>query len=172
MIELLRQRRSVRRYLDRPVEPEKVALLKEALLRSPSSRSLDPWEYIVVDDPELLQKLSRAKPHGAAFVKNAPLAIAVCGDPEVCDVWVEDCSIASILLQMTALSLGLASCWVQIRKRNHDDRTSSEDYIKNLLNLPDTLRVLSLIAIGYPAETPGSIPEDQLKKEKLHTNGW
>ena len=79
MIELLRQRRSVRRYQDRAVEPEKVALLKEALLRSPTSRNLRPWRFVVVTDKTMLKKLAQCKPHGAAFLEKAPLGIVVCG---------------------------------------------------------------------------------------------
>lgn len=67
MIELLRKRRSVRQFQDRPVEPEKTELLKEAVLRSPSSRNFDPWEFVFVEDKSLLEALSKSKPHGAGF---------------------------------------------------------------------------------------------------------
>ena len=61
MIELLRNRRSIRQYLDRPIEPEKIERLKEAALRAPSSRNIDPWEFIFVDDRELLAAADLAK---------------------------------------------------------------------------------------------------------------
>lgn len=172
MIDLLRRRRSVRQFENRPVEPEKIELLKEAILRSPSSRGLDPWHFIVIDDTSLLAQLSRSKPHGAAFLKNAPLGIVICADASKSDVWVEDCSIASIFTQLTAQSLGLASCWIQVRKRMHDDTTTSEAYIQTLLNIPETIRVESVIAIGYPAEQPDGIPPEQLKTDRIRTNRW
>ena len=172
MIDLLRKRRSVRRFEDRVIEPEKIELLKEAVLRSPSSRNFDPWEFVFVEDKALLKALSQSKPHGASFLKGAALGIIVCADEVRSDVWVEDCSIASILVQMTAQSLGLGSCWVQIRKRFYEDGTSSEAYIRRILKMPDTIRVLSIIAVGYPAELPEPIARDILKDAKIHTNRW
>jgi len=136
MIELLRARRSVRNYLDKSIETEKIEILKEAVLRSPSSRNFDPWEFIFVDDRELLEKLALSKRHGSQFLAHAALGIVICGDGGKSDVWIEDCSIASILVQMVAQSMGLGSCWIQIRKRMVDDQTTSEDYIRKLLNVP------------------------------------
>lgn len=167
MIELLRQRRSVRRYQDREVEPEKIVLLKEALLRSPTSRNHKPWRFGMVKDKVLLGELAQCKPHGAAFLTHAPLGVVVCGDLTESDVWIEDCSIASILVQMTAQSLGLGSCWIQVRCRDHDDQHSSEDYIQRLLDLPKHIKVLSIVAIGYPDETREPIPVCSLDYDKI-----
>lgn len=172
MIDLMRKRRSVRKFESRSIEPDKIEILKEALLRSPTSRGLNPWEFVFVDDLSLLKQLSRSKKHGSGFLKGAPLGIVICADPEKCDVWIEDCAIASILVQMTALSLGLGSCWIQIRLRQADTATTSEDYIRKTLSLPDHLSVLSMIAIGYPAEHPQPIPSGELPAGKIHSNGW
>jgi nitroreductase len=90
MIELLRKRRSIRKFTEEQVDPETVKLLVEALLRAPSSRGNDPWEFIVVDAKELLSGLSRAKEHGSEFLKEAPLAIVVCADSTRSDVWIEN----------------------------------------------------------------------------------
>ena len=125
MIELLRARRSTREYLNRPVEQAKIELLKEALLRSPSSRSIDPWEFIFVSDREMLNKLAMCKPHGSRFLARAALGIVVCGDEQQSDTWIEDCSIASILVQMVAQSIGLGSCWIQVRNRTFNDQETS-----------------------------------------------
>ena len=170
MIELLRARRSIRKYTDKRIEPEKIEILKEAVLRSPSSRNFDPWEFIFVDEKELLKKLALSKRHGSKFLENAALGIVICGDGEKSDVWIEDCSIASILVQMVAQSMGLGSCWIQIRKRMHDDQTTSEDYIRKVLNVPDTLKVESIIAIGYPAEIREPLPRENLKDNKVRFN--
>ena len=170
MIELLRKRRSIRKFADKIIEPEKIEILKEALLRSPSSRGIDPWEFIFVDDSELLKQLALCKPHGAGFLKEAALGIVICADEQKSDVWVEDCSIASILVQMVAQSIGLGSCWIQIRKRKFDDHTTSEDCIRNLLNIPGGLKVESIIALGYPAEKKDPVPRENLKYEKMRIN--
>ena len=169
-IELIRKRRSIRRFKQKEIEPEKIELLIEAALRSPSSRSLNPWEFIVVTDKELLEKLSKAKEHGSAFLKGAPLGIVVCADPERCDVWVEDCSIASIFIQLAAESIGLGSCWIQIRKRMHNDSKTAEEYVRELLGIPDRMRVESIIAIGYPDEKKPPHPRESLQYEKVFRN--
>jgi nitroreductase len=170
MIELLRNRRSIRKYTDKSIEAEKIELLKEAVLRSPSSRNFDPWEFIFVDDRELLKQLALCKQHGARFLEGAALGIVVCADGQKSDVWIEDCSIASILVQMVAQSIGLGSCWIQIRNRMFNDETNSEDYIKDLLNIPGQLKVESIISIGYPAEKREPIPQANLKYEKVRVN--
>lgn len=170
MIDLLRTRRSVRKYAPRPVASPLVEQVTEAMLRAPSSRGRRPWHFVVVDDPDLLQKLSRAKPHGSSFLAKAPLAIVVCGDEQVSDVWVEDCSIAAFIAHGTAHALGLGSCWIQLRLRVHDDHQSAERYVQGLLQIPPELRVHSIIAMGYPAETKkGHDPRD-LDREKIQHN--
>ncbi|MBJ6800128.1 nitroreductase family protein [Geomonas propionica] len=172
MIELLRKRRSIRKFTDEPVSTEAVETLIEAALRAPASRSLNPWEFMVVDDPELLQQLAASKQHGSEFVARAPLAIVVCADSTKSDVWIEDCSIAAILVQCTALSLGLGSCWAQIRERKHDAQKSAEGYVQELLGLPEQVKVECIIAIGHPAETPRPLPADRLQREKVKRNRW
>ena len=172
MIELLRKRRSIRKYTDKVIEPEKIEILKEALIKSPSSRGIDPWEFIFVDDKELLKQLALCKPHGASFLNGAALGIVICAEEQKSDVWVEDCSIASILVQMVAQSIGLGSCWIQIRKRKFDDHMTSEDYIRKLLNIPSGFKVESIIAVGYPAEKKEPVPPEDLKYEKVRANSY
>ena len=172
MIDTLRKRRSVRRFENQAIEPEKVELLKEAVLRSPSSRNLDPCQFIFVNDKQCLEKLSKSKPHGAAFLKNAALGIVICAEESKSDVWVEDCSIASILAQLTAQSLGLGSCWIQIRKRCYTENITSEAYIREVLNIPDTIRIVSIVAIGNPVEQPEPRERKDLKDTKIHSNRW
>ncbi|HYQ58553.1 MAG TPA: nitroreductase family protein [Draconibacterium sp.] len=172
MIELLRTRRSIRKYTNQKVETEKIELLKEAALRSPSSKNINPWEFIFIDDKLLLEQLKNCKPHGVAPLSTAPLAIVVCADETKNDVWVEDCSIASILLQLSAQSLGLGSCWVQIRKRMHSETVSAEKYIQDLLYIPANFRVLSIVTIGYPEKTRDGKPFDELQFEKIRLNNF
>lgn len=169
-IDLLRSRRSIRKYRDKPVEREKIDLLIEAALRAPSSRGFNPWEFVVVDDPEILVALSRAKPHGASFLAKAPLAIVVCGDPEKSDVWVEDVSIAAIILHLAATDLGLGSCWIQLRKRNFDERTTAGQHAAHLLGMPSGLEVSAIMAMGYPDREPSPHPESELQREKVSFN--
>ncbi len=153
LLDLLRKRRSIRKFTGQAVEEEKIELLLEAALLSPSSKGNTPWHFVVVRDQDCISKLALAKPHGASFLKNAPLVIAVCGDSNQSDVWVEDCSIATLLLHLQATDLGLGSCWVQLRLRAHDDNQSAAVYTAELLGLPAHIQPLALVGIGYPAET-------------------
>ena len=167
LIDLLRKRRSIRKFENRPVEKETVGQLVEALLRAPSSRGFNPWHFVVVQDPETLGRLSTAKPHGASFLKGAPLAVVICADPSVSDVWVEDASIASIICHLAAADLGLGSCWIQIRKRSHESGKGAGEFIGELLNLPENLEVESIVAIGHPAEEKKGHPAGELQREKV-----
>lgn len=172
MINLLRKRRSIRSYKSSPVEEEKLKVLIEALLRSPSSRGINPWEFVLVSDKQTLIELSLSKQHGSEFLKNASLGIVILGNEKRSDVWIEDCSIASIIVQLTAEDLGLGSCWVQIRSRNHNDEITSEQYIQQLLQIPSHLRVLSVIGIGYPDEEKKPVSEDTLRFNKIHLHKY
>ncbi len=120
MLDILRNRRSIRKFKDKEIEPESIEQLKEAALRSPTSRGNNSWRFVFVTDRAKLEELSRAKESGSGFLKGARLGVVISGVEEESDVWVEDCSIASIILQLTGESLGLGSCWIQIRKRMHD----------------------------------------------------
>lgn len=169
---LIANRRSIRRFTSDPVETEKFELLKEAALRAPSSRGVNPWEFIFITDRNLLEKLSGAKPHGSTFLKDAQLGIVVCADPAKSDVWVEDASIATIFIELAATSLELGSCWIQIRDRMHDETQSAEAYVAQQLKIPIHLKVESMIAIGYPAESKSPHPKEELQNEKVHLNQY
>jgi nitroreductase len=170
MINLLRTRRSIRKYTDQAIEPEKLEILKEAVLRSPSSKGINPWVFIFVDDSITIQKLKDCKPHVTSPLKNSPLAVVVCADETVNDAWIEDCSISSILLQLTAQSIGLGSCWIQVRNRMHSETVSSEKYVQELLNIPTKFRVLSIISVGYPEKPREGKKFEELQFEKIRIN--
>lgn len=172
MIDLVRQRRSIRTYTSEPVDRQTIDLLVETLLRAPSSRNINPWQFVVVDDRALLARLASAKPHGSAFLKNAQLGIVVCADSTRSDVWVEDCSIASILVQMVAQSLRLGSCWIQIRQRQHTSDTTAEQFIQELLGLPSHITVESIISIGHPSQKRQPLGFDELQYDKVRHNTY
>jgi len=167
MLDILRKRRSVRKYRDEDIDPEIVELLKEAALRSPTSRNFRPWRFFFVEDQEKLEALSRAKPSGSSFLAGAHLGVVVCADEDESDVWVEDCSIASIILQLAGQSLGLGSCWIQIRRRMHNDSKTSEEHVRSVLGLSENIRVESMIAFGYPDEENAPIPAEELQRDKI-----
>ena len=152
MLDLLYSRQSIRKYSDQPIEADKIETLIEAVLLSPSSKNRQPWKFIAVTDKTVLKQLSTAKPNGASFLAEAALAIVIAGDTEKSDVWVEDCSIAAIITQLTAHDLGLGSCWIQLRERMHNETISASEYVKDLLHLQNHLEIECIISIGYPKE--------------------
>ena len=166
-LELISSRRSIRKFKNKTVEKEKISILIEAALRSPSSRSRNPWQFVVIEDRETLDKLSESKPHGSSFLKSAPLGIIICGGPSQTDVWVEDCSIATIFIHLAAHDLGLGSCWVQIRNRDHSPSKSADQYIKELISIADPMTIEAIMAIGYPDEIKASHAKNSLQFHKV-----
>ncbi len=168
--ELVKDRRSIKQYSAKPVEKEKIDAIIEAALRAPSGRALRPWEFVIVTDKALLEKLSVAKPVGAQFLKGAFAAIVVCADPSQAPLWIEDCAIAAVSMQYAAHSLGLGSRWAQMRNNKFDDQTTSRDYIAGLLGLPANLDVECMIGIGYPDEKVAPYRKEELKFDKVSYN--
>lgn len=172
MLELIKSRRSIRRYQDKAVEQEKLdAILKSALM-APSSRGRRPWEFIVVNDREKIKKLSLCRGPSSRFLADAPLAVIVAAKGEIGSVWVEDASIAAAYMQLAAHSLGLGSCWIQVRDRAHDDKQTAEEYIREIVNIPGSLNILCMLAVGYPAEEKPAHDEEKLLYDKIHYNRY
>jgi len=168
LFDLLKNRRSIRKYLPREVEVDKISLITKAALMSPSSKRSNPWEFVVVQDKEILTTLADCRPHGSQFLAGSPLGIIVTADTTKTDVWMEDASIAAILLQLQAQDLGLGSCWIQVYGRSKSDNTTTESYIRTLLNIPQHYAVLCIISIGYPDEERKPYDEDKLAVNKIH----
>jgi nitroreductase len=163
----VRNRRSIRRYQARPIEPWKIELLQEAMLRAPSSRNLKPWRFVFVSDEKLLRALASAKPHFAEPIGAAALGVVICADATVSDCWVEDGSIAGTILQLMATDLGLGSCWIQIRARQREDGAPAESYVREVLGLTPELSVLCMISVGYPAEEKDPKDKESLSWDRL-----
>lgn len=172
LLDLLTARRSIRSYKPLGVDESSVKALVTAGLASASSRAIRPWELVVVDDPKLLSALSRAKKHGSGFLSGAPLALVVLGIPSESDVWVEDTAIVSSNILLEAQELGLGACWIQIRLREAQDGRSSDAYVREVLSIPDTRSVESIIAVGHPDESPQGYRTEDLRWEKVHYNCW
>lgn len=169
MLELLMKRRTIRKYKTDKVPNQMQNDLIKAALLSPSSRKANPWEFVLVNDEFYLEQLSSAK-KGAAFLKSAPLGIVVLADESKSDVWIEDTSIALIIIQLAAEAMGLGSCWIQIRDRMYNETQTSEDYIRGVLDIPENYRVEAIISIGFPDEEKAPHSEEDLQFEKVHLN--
>jgi nitroreductase len=172
LYDILKSRRSIRKFQDREVEKEKLDIILKSALLSPSSRARRPWEFITVTDREKLLKLSQCREYGSSFLAGAPLGIVVVADTKLCDVWVEDASIASVIIQLSAQSLGLGSCWIQVRERLHSDGPEAGEYIREVLSIPDKYGVECIVAVGYPGEEKRTYEESELLFDKIHFNKY
>lgn len=166
--DLARTRRSIRKYTEEKLTPEQVELILSAALMSPASKRANPWEFVVVEDKEVLEQLASCKKYGAKLIADAALAIVVIADPLKSTVWIEDASIASIMIQLQAEDLGLGSCWVQIRDRYTVNEEQSESFVRGILDIPLQMQVLSIIAIGHKAEEKKPFEKENLEWEKVH----
>lgn len=168
MLDLLKKRRSIRKFSTKEIECEKIEKIKTAALLSPSSRNIKPWNFIFIQESKTLHKLSSCRPNGASFIKDSKLAIVIIADTTLSDVWIEDCSIASIIIQLAAENLELGSCWTQIRNRQYSVEKSTSTYIKELLSIPKHFEVESIISIGYKAEEKQAYREEDLSFQAIH----
>ena len=166
--ELAQMRRSHRKFTEEEISAEEVQLIMRAALMAPTSKSQRAWQFVVVDDKMDLEKLSDAKDLGGQFIKGAAMAVVVLGDPMQNDCWVEDGAIAAISMQYQAEDLGLGSCWVQMRGRGLSDGTSADEVIRGILDIPENLSCLCVVAFGHKADKRKPQNEDKLKWENVH----
>ena len=170
--DLVQQRRSHRKFTEQEISGEDVKTILRAGLMAPTSKSQRAWQFVLVEDKTDLEKLSDAKDLGGQFIKDARLAIVVLGDPMQNDCWVEDGSIAAISMQYQAEELGLGSCWVQMRGRGLSDGASADTVIQGVLDIPENLSCLCVLALGYKADERKPQNEDKLKWENVHVDKY
>lgn len=170
--DLIINRRSIRKYTDQQIDPEYVKLIIEAGLMAPTSKSSRSWQFIVVEDKDMLERLGNCKPRYATSIARAPLAIVVAADPAKSDAWIEDASVATAYMQLQASDLGLGSCWVQVRDRYGDDGMPAEEYVQDALGMPDTIPVLCILSIGYKDEERKPLDPEKVLWENVHIGKW
>jgi nitroreductase len=159
LLEAIRTRRAIRRFKNEPVPAELIEKLLEAARWAPSAINSQPWEFIVITNTETKARISRAFVIGA-FLKEAPLAIAVAADRFKSPMPVQDGSIAAYTIWLAAHDLGLGACWIN---------PTFPFGIKHILGIPFNKKLVSVLAIGYPNETPAhprKQPEDFVYFEK------
>jgi nitroreductase len=160
-------RRSIRKYLPKPVTHDLIENILKAGMNAPSAGDEQPWYFIIIDKHNLLQKISEIHPY-AKMLKDAPVAILVCGDLKVLkfkDLWVQDCSAASENMLLAAHDLGLGAVWIGV----YPTEILVKE-VRDILNIPQHIEPFSIIGMGYPAEEKtGRLRYD---KSKVHNNGW
>ncbi len=152
IFEIIRTRRSIRKYKNE--SPSEVMIIKciEAALYAPSARNSQPWSFILVKNKETIQKLSKAQPY-TKFLENAPYVIVALADEKKSNHWLEDMGCAIMALLLEAHSIGLGACWGAIY---NPDSMERENHVRQVLDIPKNLRIIACIGIGYPDETPSS----------------
>ena len=167
-LDLLINRRSIRKYTDEPIAKEQLDKILTAALMSPASKRTNGWEFVVVQDKEMLAKLAASRELGSQLLAGAAAAIVVCCDPRKSDVWFCDASIASLVIQLEAADLGLGSCWVQTYKRQHTETQTAGEYVKELLNIPAELEVMNIVSLGHKNEERKPYDLEKLLYDKIH----
>lgn len=157
LLDAIVRRRSVRRYKSELVPDEALKNILEAGRLAPSSDNAQPWHFVVVTDPEI--KLELSKGIWRSFIKDSAFTIVGCGEKR--DKWsTVDVAIALENMVLAAEAQGVGSCWVG---------AFEEEEVKELLGIPDDLRVVALVSFGYPAEKPSAHDKKSLK-EIVHYN--
>ncbi|MDE6824948.1 MAG: nitroreductase family protein [Duncaniella sp.] len=166
--QLLIERRSIRRYTSEKIDPESVKLILEAGLLAPTSKSSRAWQFVVVEDEDVLTRLSQCKAMGAGPIGKCPLAVVVAVDATATEPWIEDASVAATMMMLQASALGLGSCWIQIRDRFTADGTPSNEYVQEALGIPETCPVVCIMTFGYKDEERKPQDLEKLKWENVH----
>jgi nitroreductase len=157
-------RRSIRKYTDQPVEPEKLDLLLKAAMAAPSAMNCRPCEFVIITDPGILAQFRKRLIFGN---RNAPAAIVVCGNPSLSSnpaarlFWVQDCSAAAENILIAAVSLGLGTVWVGVHPVAQFVRA-----VQEIISLPRHVTPLGLLYIGYPLEEKPA--RTQYNERKVH----
>lgn len=169
VLDAIRTRRSIRIYdKDKTLSPEQVQVIMEAALRAPSSKNKHTTQFILVDDKETLERLSYLREKGCSFLRDVPLAVVVLGSPMECQHWIADASLSAGYLQLQAWELGIGSCWAEVAGRTTPSGQDSDEYVRQVLDIPYQLEVLCIIGLGYAGgEAPERLTES-LRWEQIH----
>jgi nitroreductase len=164
VLDVIKKRRSIRKYTDQAVTDEQIRQLLEAAMAAPSGSDLQSWEFVVVRDPDLKKQLAQTHPW-SSMAADAAVVFVVCGDERASHHWVEDASAATENLLLAATALNLGGVWVGI----HPD-DGREAHLRRVLAIPQGIRVLCLVPVGHPAESKP--PRTQYTESKVHYEGW
>jgi len=163
-LSILFRRRSIRNFTGQPITDADLRSLLEAGMAAPSASNQRPWHFVVTRDPRDLETLAERHPY-AKMLPKAAVAIAVCGDPAISSWWVQDCSAATENILVAAAGLGLGGVWLGCH-----GAPEREEAILDVLGIPPNIGVLSLLAIGVPAEEKEA--RTQYDPERIHTGRW
>lgn len=163
-LDLIFKRRSIRIYDRKKLEKETITKLLQAAMAAPSASNSRPWEFVVVTDNDILDKMRGKLKYGNY---NAPAAMVICGNIAIAQnesairYWVQDCSAATENLLLAAAGLGLGTCWVASYPK--EDVMAM---LRDTLEIPEDVFPLNVIFVGYPAEEKA--PRTQYDESRVH----
>ncbi len=167
LFEAIFSRRSVRQFENRPVPDDLIEKAIRAAMMAPSAGNGQPWQFVVVDDRALLNKVAEIHPH-ASMSRDAAAAVLVCGDVRLeryPDNWPLDCSAATQNLLLALHGMGLGAVWVGVFPG-----AELCEAFQALFELPASVVPLAFVPLGYPAAVPAT--PDRFKPERVHRNGF
>lgn len=173
MIEAIANRKSIRSFSDKPVEPEKVNQLLHAAMRAPSGINGQPWEFVVIDDRQMLSAMQQLSPGGRAL-QSSTMAIVVLEKQipfrtEKGLTWLthQDLGACTENILLQAVQEGLGACWMGV-----GPGTPGQAALSQLLQLPETIKPFSIVALGYPAADADLTPADRFDAARIHYNRY
>ena len=168
ILDTIFKRRSIRKYTDQPVEPEKLDLLLKAGMAAPSAMNCKPWEFIVVTDADKLAQFRKRLIFGD---RNAPVAIVVCGNPGLSTnpaarlFWIQDCSAAAENILVAAVGLGLGTVWIGVHPVVNFVKT-----VREIMSIPKKVTPLCIIYVGYPQDEKPA--RTQYDEQRVYWQGY
>lgn len=167
LFELVRRRRSIRRYTGEKVSDDAVREILQVALLAPSSWGRHPVEFVVLRDRATIEAVARSKRMGAGPLPTADVAIVVMADTADCELWIEDAAVASAYILLAAEERGIGACWIHMRNRQGQRRSADEE-IRQILGVPDKFSVLNVIALGQKGEDKSARTEKDLFWQNVH----
>ena len=168
ILDTIFKRRSIRKYTEQPVEPEKLDLVLKAGMAAPSAMNCKPWEFIVVTEADKLAQFRKRLIFGD---RNAPAAIVVCGNPGLSTnpaarlFWVQDCSAATENIMIAAVGLGLGTVWIGVHPVAKFVKT-----VREIMSIPKKVTPLCIIYVGYPQDEKPA--RTQYDEQRVYWQGY
>ena len=167
VMEAILKRRSIRQFTDQPIAKDDLTTLLRAAMMAPTARNCQEWEFVVVQNKDTFKKMMHVHPY-AKMLEQAACAIVVCGNTQrehAPGYWMADCGAATQNILLAATSLGIGSVWLGVYP--NEERMEG---LAKLLGLPDYVKPLNIIALGYPNEKKEDV--DRFDPAKIHNEKW
>lgn len=173
LLETMLHRRSIRAFAEEPVSDEDLEKILDAGMLAPTGKGIRPWRFIVVTDPAHIRALIGCRKGGPKMLQTAKAVIAVLGDTTKTDTCIEDSSVVLDHMQLMASSMGLGSCWLQVRLRpSEEEGVSTEEFLRRRLGFPEEFQLEAMLVLGHPAQAPAPHKLEELSKDRVHRDQW